>query len=336
MKRRVTIKDIARELKLSASTVSRALLNDKNIRRETQERVVAMAKELGYSPNPVATNLKFGRTNSVGVIVPEMITPYAATVIEGIQSVLYPKGLRVMIASSEEDPQREAENLKQMLQFMVDGVIISLCDYHTNRELFEEFERHSIPLLFYDRIPHNIDATQIVINDYTSAFFLVEELIRAGRKRITFLAGPHSIYNSKERERGYRDAMRKFGLTTTPSMIIEAGVTFKDGAAAVDKIDGDCDAIFAFTDTLAIGAMNRLIKQGKRVPEDIAIVGFSGTELSTIVTPELTTVEAPLRLMGQRAAEILLEMIADPNIGHQREMLEAEIMLRDSTPKSQS
>ncbi|MFR9648921.1 MAG: LacI family DNA-binding transcriptional regulator [Rikenellaceae bacterium] len=331
MKKRVTIKDIARELDLSTSTVSRALANDKNIRSQTQSRVLSKAKELGYSPNPIATNLKFGCTNSIGVIVPEMVTPFASAVIEGIQSVLHEKGLRVMIANSNESSEQEAENLNLMQQFMVDGVIISLCDYSANRELFDKFRESGIPLLFYDRIPHGIEeSTQVVINDYTSAFFLVEELIRSGRKRIAYLAGPKYIYNSKERERGYRDAMRKFSLEVEPSMVVTAGVSFDDGAAAVDRVEG-CDAIFAFTDTLAIGAMNRLVRNGVRVPQDVAVAGFSGTELSTIVTPELTSVVAPLFQMGVRSAEIILDMIADYNAKPYIETLESEITLRRST-----
>ncbi len=331
MKKRITIKDIARELDLSTSTVSRALVDDRNIRSDTKQRVLQMAEQLGYAPNPVATNLKFGRTSSVGVIVPEMITPYAAEVIEGIQSVLYPRGFRVMIASSGESCEREAQNLRFMQQFMVDGIIISLCDYHANIDIFNELISHGTPLLFFDRLPHGVDATQVVINDYSNAFFLVEELVRSGRRKITYLAGPNNIYNSRERERGYRDAMSKFGLEVTSQMVIKAGVHFEDGEAAIDKIEADCDAIFAFTDTLAIGAMNRLTRNGVKVPEQIAVAGFSGTALSTIVTPGLTSVEAPLRLMGERSAELILEMIATHDTPPQRVVLEADIVLREST-----
>ena len=122
----ITIKDIARHLSLSVSTVSRALINDKNIRQETKERVLETAKMLGYKPNPVATNLKYGHTNTVGVIVPEMLTPFASQVISGIQSVLYANGIKVIIAESDEDPNKERENLQTMERFMVDGIIICL------------------------------------------------------------------------------------------------------------------------------------------------------------------------------------------------------------------
>ena len=125
----VTIKDIARYLSLSVSTVSRALVDDKNIRKETKEKVLETAQKLGYKPNPVATNLKYGHTNTVGVIVPEMVTPFASRVISGIQDVLYANGIKVIIAESNEKPATEKENLLLMERFMVDGIIISLCSY---------------------------------------------------------------------------------------------------------------------------------------------------------------------------------------------------------------
>ena len=129
-----TLKDIAKQLSLSVSTVSRALLDDKNVRKETKDKIIAMAKELGYKPNPVATNLKYGHTNTIGVIVPEMVTPCAARVIKGIQNILYSQGIKVIIAESNEDYLKERENLKLMERFMVDGIIISLCSYKKNKD----------------------------------------------------------------------------------------------------------------------------------------------------------------------------------------------------------
>lgn len=155
----VTIKDIAGHLALSVSTVSRALAGDKNIRRETKEKLLEAARLLGYKPNPVATNLKYGRTNTVGVIVPEMVTPFAAEVIHGIQSVLYAKGLKVIIAGSDEDAHRERENLQLMERFRVDGMIGCLCSYLENRDEYVWLQRGGMPMVFYDRIPEGLEAS---------------------------------------------------------------------------------------------------------------------------------------------------------------------------------
>ena len=189
----ITIKDIARHLSLSVSTVSRALINDKNIRQETKERVLETAKMLGYKPNPVATNLKYGHTNTVGVIVPEMLTPFASQVISGIQSVLYANGIKVIIAESDEDPNKERENLQTMERFMVDGIIICLCSYKENLDQYIRLQQAEMPMVFYDRIPYGMNVSQVIVDDYIKAFFLVEHLIREGYRHIVHLQGPDDV-----------------------------------------------------------------------------------------------------------------------------------------------
>ncbi len=332
--KRITIKDIAEYLTISVSTVSRALTDDKNIRQETKDRVLEAAQKLGYKPNPVATNLKYGRTNTVGVMVPEMITPFAAQVIIGIQDLLHDKGIKVIIADSNESWEDERENLKMMEKFMVDGIIISPCDYKKNREAYLELQQHGMPMVFYDRIPHQMNVSQVVVDDYIKSFFLIEHLIRSGRKRIVHLHGPDYVYNSYERARGYRDALTKFGIPQDNELILMSGLSFDDGAAVADQLleSGiEFDALFAFTDTLAIGAMNRLRDRGKRIPEDIAIASFSGTVLSTIVHPQLTTIEPPLRQIGKESAKLILEKIKKHDSPTRSIVLDAQIQLRAST-----
>ena len=330
----VTIKDIARSLCISVSTVSRALTDDKNIRRETREAVLREAERLGYRRNPVAMNLKMGRTNTIGVIVPEMHTPYASQVVAGIQSVLYKNNQKVMIAESDENPDRERESLQMMEEFMVDGLIVSLCSYKHNIETYRRLANEGVAIVFYDRIPHGMDdMPQVMVDDNNDSYFMAEHLIRLGRRRIAYLYGPDDVYNAVERGRGYREAMEKFQIYD-PRLIVKTGMTFADGAAAVDSLvrQGiEFDAVYAFTDTLAIGAMNRLREKGRCIPEDVAVAGFSGTELSTIVFPQLTTVEPPLTEMGQRAAELVLEKVRNPEAENRKIVLRTEMKLRAST-----
>lgn len=330
----VTIKDIARELCISVSTVSRALTDDKNIRRETREAVLREAERLGYRRNPVAMNLKMGRTNTIGVIVPEMHTPYASQVVAGIQSVLYKNNQKVMIAESDEDPNRERESLQMMEEFMVDGLIVSMCSHKHNLETYRRLAAAGMAIVFYDRIPHGLDdMPQVMIDDNNDSYFMAEHLVRLGRRRIVYLCGPDDVYNAVERARGYREAMEKFGVYD-PQLVVKTGMTFADGAAAVDDLvrrGVEFDAVYAFTDTLAIGAMNRLREIGRRIPEDVAVAGFSGTELSTIVYPKLTTVEPPLEEMGRRAAELVLEKVSNPDAENRRIVLRTEMKCRAST-----
>lgn len=330
----VTIKDIARSLCISVSTVSRALTDDKNIRRETREAVLREAERLGYRRNPVAMNLKMGRTNTIGVIVPEMHTPYASQVVAGIQSVLYKNNQKVMIAESDENPNRERESLQMMEEFMVDGLIVSLCSYKHNIETYRRLANEGVAIVFYDRIPHGMDdMPQVMVDDNNDSYFMAEHLIRLGRRRIAYLYGPDDVYNAVERGRGYREAMEKFQIYD-PRLIVKTGMTFADGAAAVESLvrQGiEFDAVYAFTDTLAIGAMNRLREKGRCIPEDVAVAGFSGTELSTIVFPQLTTVEPPLTEMGQSAAELVLEKVRNPEAENRKIVLRTEMKCRAST-----
>lgn len=333
MAKHVTIKDIARSLCISVSTVSRALTDDKNIRKETRDMVVEEAKRLGYKRNPVAMNLKMGRTNTIGVIVPEMHTPYASQVIGGIQEILYKKNQKVVIGESDENPCRELENLKMMEQFMVDGLIVSLCSYRKNIEMYQQLEEAGMAVVFYDRIPYGMDVSQVLVEDNVDSYFMVEHLIRLGRMRIAYIQGPDDIYNAYQRGLGYREAMEKFRLFD-PSLIVKTGMTFKDGADAIDRLiynKVDFDSVFAFTDTLAIGAQNRLRALGKRVPEDIFVASFSGTELSTIVSPRITTMEPPLEEMGRKAAELVMEKINNPETENKMIVLKTTMRCREST-----
>ncbi len=333
--KRITIKDIAESLNISVSTVSRALSDDNNIRLQTKEMVLQEAERMGYKPNPVATNLKFGRTNTIGVIVPEMVTPYASQVLAGIQEVMHKNGIKVIVANSDERWEQERENIATMERFMVDGIIVNLCDYTKNTEIYKRLKSGGVPTIFFDRIPRDMEVSQVIVDDYQKAFFLTEHLIRIGRKRIVHIKGSKAIYNAELRSRAYQDALKKFNISLPAEQyIVDAGVDFNSGAEVVDKLIRDkveFDAIFAFTDTLAIGAMNRLKSLEVSIPTEVAIVSFSGTVLSTIVHPQLTTVEPPLREMGCEAANLLLEQIKEPNAPTRSIVLDSQIVVRGST-----
>ena len=331
--KRATLKDLAASLGLSVSTVSRALHADKNIHPETRERVLAAAKEMGYRPNLAATSMKTGFTYTVGVIVPEMVTAYTIEVIRGIQNVLYAKGIRVIVADSAEDPEREKDNLLMMERFMVDGIIFCQCSYLDNRDILEQLLEDGMPLVCFGRISHGINVSQVVVDDYSKSFFVVERMILSGCRRICHLSGPKEVYNALERAKGYRDAMEKYKLTPVS---IEGGLGRGDGYAAIDRLIAsgiECDGIFAFNEPVGVGAMNRLRELGRRVPEEISVAAFSGTDLSTVIYPQMTTVEPPMAEMGRTAADLLIEKIQNPTAVNRTVILNAEIKMRESTGK---
>lgn len=335
--KRVTIKDLSKYLSLSTSTISRALLNDKNISAETQKKVLEAAEKLGYKPNPTALNLKYGKTKNIGLVVPEMITPFSSKVLQGIQNVLAPLGYRVIITQSDENPLTERKNLQLLEEFNVDGIIINLCHETYNEDLYESMMKKRMPFVFFDRIPgKNIEATKVVVDDRIKASLVVEHLIKTGKKKIAHIMGPSSIRNAAERANGYKRILEKHSIFSLELTVQTSGMSFEDGKNAVKKLmenNVEFDSIFAFSDTLAIGAMNHLLEMGVKIPDQVSIASFSGTELSTIVHPQLTSVEQPLVKMGEAAGRSVLEKINDYSSPCSTITLDAQLVYRASTSK---
>ncbi|TCC93111.1 LacI family DNA-binding transcriptional regulator [Pedobacter hiemivivus] len=333
--KRITIKDLAKHLLLSTSTISRALGNDTNIHPDTKKKVLDAAKKLGYRPNPTALNLKYGQSKNIGFVVPEMITPFASKVLRGVQNILYPLGYRIIITESDENPLIERKNLLLLEEFNVDGIIINLCHETQNQDLYEQIMDRGTPLVFFDRIPaKSLAASKVMVNDNIKTSLMIEHLIDMGRTRIAHIMGPSTIRNSTERAMGYQRILTKHGIFDPDLVIKTEGTTFEDGRnAARQLLDKKLafDGIFAFTDTLAIGAMNYLHEQHIKIPEKVAIASFSGTELATIVHPQLTSVEQPLLQMGEIAAGLILEKIKDSTAPSKTIVMDAEIIYRAST-----
>ncbi|WP_223607215.1 LacI family DNA-binding transcriptional regulator [Chryseobacterium sp. OSA05B] len=333
--KRTTIKDLSKFLSLSTSTISRALLHDKNVSYETRKRVLDAADQLGYKPNLTALNLKSGQSKTIGVVVPEMITPFSAKVLEGIQNILYPLGYRLVITQSDENPLIERKNLQLLEGFNVDGIIINLCHETYNNDLYQQIIDQGTPLVFFDRIPSkSLDVSKVIVDDYINSSLMVEYLIKTGRKRIAHIMGPQTIRNAVERANGYKRIMTKYNIFDEALIINTEGMSFDYGKEAVKQLlhkKIEFDSIFAFSDTLAIGAMNFLLENHIKIPGDVAVASFSGTELSTIVYPQLTSVQQPLVQMGETAAELMLEKIKDSSAPGKTVLMNAELVYRAST-----
>lgn len=237
--KRITIKELAERLRLSPSTVSRALAGDRNIRRETRERVLRLAEESGYRPNPAAVNLRAGRSDTVGVIVPEMVTPFAATVIGGIQRVLYDRGLKVVIVQSDESPAVEREHLLLMERFMVEGIIACPCDATRNGEVYRRLRQRGVPLVFYDRAPLSVEAPKVVVDDFATSYFLTEHLVRRGCRRIVHLGGRRTFPMRGSACAGIAMPWRSSGLRRTEGRSSRRG---SPSATAVRRPTSCCAA----------------------------------------------------------------------------------------------
>ena len=333
MKHITTLADIAKKLKLSIPTVSRALRGDDlNISEKTKKLVLRTAKRMGYKRNEMAANLRKMRTRTIGIIVPESVNFFFMNFISYAQEYLEKEGYRVTLAQSRENADTERANLKMMIDYRVDGIIICACHNTKNIDVYKDLIGRGIPLVFFDRTVDGIPVSKVKIDDYMKAFFMVEHLIRQGKRRIVHLSGPDFIQNSHERIRAYKDALKKFKIPF--EHIVESGVSFEDGEKAMETLIHSglqFDAVFCFTENAALGAKHVLQRHHVEIPQNVAICCVSGTQLSTLVYPKMTAIEQPVQLMAQTSVKLVLEKVNNPNIKEQEVFLKAKAVLREST-----
>lgn len=335
MKKYTTIKDIARELGCSISTVSRALTNSAEVSAETRELVLRKAEEMNYHPNILARNLSSRRSGVVGVIVPEFETDFFPRVILGIQDELSRSGYRILITQSGESAIKERENLELLLGNMVEGIMASVTQEGGNEEAFQKAIKSGIPVVFFNRVYNLPRASKVIIDDRKLAYESVKHLLDQGYDAIYHLAGPKNMNVAKQRIEGYQDALDEYGMQAN---IIEVnGVSITDGYSTMRELlnGGVCpQAVFCFNDNIAVGAIKAAKESGKRIPEDIAFVGFSETEISTIIEPHLTTTAQPRYQMGVEAAKVMMEQITTKGRSMPTNMtLSAKLNVRDSSKK---
>lgn len=331
----ITIKDIARILGISASTVSRALKDHPDISIETKKAVNELAAQLKYQPNAIALSLKQSRSNTIGVIIPEIVHHFFSSVISGIEDVAYNAGFTVMICQSSEKYDREMANADMLAAHRVDGVLVSIAKEATNFDHLRMLRDKGIPLVFFDRIVPGMDCDQVLIDDEEAAYKATKHLIEHGRKRIAHFSGPEHLMIGRNRREGYLRAIREAGLPEDSSLIIQADNYEKAVVAVRELFDkGQLpDGIFATNDLTAVGAMQGLQKLGVEIPKQIAIVGFSDGRLSGITNPTLSSVDQHGYDMGSIATELLLQRILneDDNYTPVTRILEGKLVVRESS-----
>ena len=332
-----TIKDIALKLNLSTSTVSRALTDHPDIKKETKKLVLKLARELDYQPNPIALSLKQNRTHILGVIIPETSISFFSKAISGIQEIASAAGYQVMICSSHESVEIEEQNVQTLLNSRVDGLIISVSKETRDIGHLAKILDKRVPTVFFDRVCDSLHATKVVADNFTISFKTVEHLITTGRKRIAFIAGPQNLYNSRKRLEGYKEALKKYNLTIDDQLIVYSnyeGENVKTYTKSLLDLNPPVDAIFAINDRSAI-EMIHLIKQRQlTVPGDIAVVGFNNERFAAFFDPPLSSVDHPAFEMGKAATELLLQHIEDDQLPAQKRVLKSDLVIRESSFKN--
>ncbi|MCC5929562.1 MAG: LacI family DNA-binding transcriptional regulator [Cyclobacteriaceae bacterium] len=333
----ITIKDIARKLNIAPSTVSRALKGHPDISESTKEAVTRVARELDYQPNTVAQNLRQSKTFTIGVIVPEIVHYFFSSVISGIEDVAYSMGYHVMICQSNESMEREQMNANALMASRVDGLLVSVSKTTTSVDHLLALQKRGIPIVQFDRCYPDLDTCSVTAQDYQGGYNATQHLIDKGCKKILHLTAPGNLIISQERAKGYKDALQKNQIIFDPNLII-LGDSFKTAKEAVEEVlkhNSPPDAIFAVNDLAAIGAMKAIKEHGLRIPDDVAIVGFSDDPTITeLMDPPLTSVLQPGFEMGMLATRMLLEqMDKKSNRGIRHEVLRTELVVRSSSDR---
>jgi len=332
--RNPTIVDIARKLGVAPSTVSRALSDHPKVKKATKEKIRKLARDLRYSPNPIARSLKSNRTTTIGVIVPEIKHDFFSSAISGIEEVAYQSGHTILVCQSNESYEREVVNTNALMHHRVAGVIVSISQTTKDGRHFQDVVARKIPLVFFDRVCDDVNASKVVIDDRESARIAVTHLIERGYKRIAHFGGPKELGICVGRMSGYVEALKHNGLASPNGYVRFGGLQEEDGYKLMDSMLKENiipDAIFAVNDPVAIGAFQKIKEAGLKIPGDIAIIGFSNNKITALVDPPLSTMNQPSFEMGKKAAEIVIESIEEGTIEPKTYVLETELIVRGST-----
>lgn len=339
--KQITLKEIAETLKMSVSTVSKALKDYPDVSKKTKRLVKETAELMNYKPNAFAVNLRTKESKTIGIIIPEVVHHFFSSVIKGIISKAEKKGYLVIILQSNESYELEKKQLDLLLSKRVDGILISLANGTGDFKHLDDVISRETPLVMFDKIAKIVNCSKVIINDRKAAYTATKHLIDTGCKRIAHFRGPLLPQNSIDRFLGYKQALLDNDIPYDSSLvyICECGdMSFEEGKASARKLlndHDDVDGIFINNDLVAIGAITEFNKLGIKVPDDISIVGFSNWFMSSVISPTLTTINQPGYEMGKEAFKLLYKEIKkrkeNSTVKFKTVELETKLIKREST-----
>ncbi len=310
-KTNITIDDIAKLLGVSKSTVSRALKNHPDISTKTITAVQELAKSLNYVPNFIASSLRSGKSRLIGLMIPQISYFFFPSVIKAIEMTIHRKGYNLMIMNSDDSYEREVENIEVLISNNVEGILASVARTTTNYDHFQRIKKMGIPMVFFDRVIEDFDADKVLVDDFEGSYRAVKHLIDLGKKRIAIFIGNRNLLISKNRLLGYKKALFEYKIMEDESLILscespEASELAMDELIHSGKLP---DSIFAISDLTLSGIMKSLVKNKIKIPEQIAVIGFSEEPLSSMYNPSLSRIKPMGFEMGNIAADLLIERI---------------------------
>ncbi len=313
----ITIKDIAKALNISTSTVSRALRGSYEINTETKKLVMEYAEKMNYRPNPIALSLKENRSRAIGVIVPEIANNFFSQAINGIENIAYNRGYHVVIFQSHESYEREMVNVQHLFARKVDGLLISLSGSTRDVNHIENYRENNFPVVYFDRVPEITEAHKVVADNFDGAFRATEYMIQQGKRTIAHITSPPVLSITQERLAGYKAALEKYGLPIREELIKFCYFSPEEAFNAIDSLikNYQPDAFFTASDRLALNCYEAHKKKIIELPKDVMFFGFTNLNVAHLLEPPLSTIVQPALELGQTAAEILLDIIENKRRG---------------------
>ena len=337
-KKKSTIKDIAAVLGLTPSAVSKALNDHPRISDKTKIAVSEVAAQLNYEPNYLSSALRKGKSNLVGVIIPRVNSHFFSSVVENIEKVLNLNGYNIIMTQSNELFTKECQEIDTLLRIQVDGIIASMANETTDLEYYKKIKSKGVELVLFDRGEEELNVDYIGIDDYKSSHLVIEHLVSQNCKRIAHIAGFKHIRIYKERIRGYKDALEKSGLAVQENWIIESNLRLEDGRRIMQQLldlPEKPDAVYVAGDIAALGALQVLLENNIKVPEEIALIGFSDEPFTSLTQPSISTVNQHSAKIGKLAAEAFIDRMNNPRKKSiNRIILEPELIIRQSSNKN--
>ncbi len=334
MERQTTIKDIALALRLSTSTVSRALRDAPDVSIETRNAVKALAEELDYQPNKLALSLLKNQTNTIGVIIPNL-DYVLATMVKGIDEVALEAGYTVMVCQSDESFGREILNTKRLLDSLVDGFIVSVSSETMVYEHIKKIQNKKIPLVLFDRVINNFAVPKISLDNVEGGRLATQHLIDQGYKRIAILGGPENLGVSNDRIAGCIQTLKQNKIPFDKNLVIHCDFNQDYAYVAAKELlsmNKKPDAIFAISDRLAIGAMLAIKEMGLKIPKDIGLVGFNNEPITNLLTPSISSVEMYAFEIGKATAKMFLEMLhSNEDMSDRTIIIKPKLFIRESS-----
>jgi LacI family transcriptional regulator len=336
-KDKITIVDVAKKLNVSTSTVSRALNNHHSISEKTKQKVRKVAEELNYSPNNVAASLRSGKVNSIGVIIPKINSTFMSNCIFGIESITYPAGYNLIICQSNENYEKEVDNIKALIDSQVSGIILSISNETENINHLKNVIDKNIPLVLFDRISEALNVDSVVNDDYKITMDAIAHFHKNKYRKIAIISGPNHIYVYKNRMDGYLEALKNLNLRINNDWIIKDIQTkeaAEDATETLFKGKSKPDAIFCTSDTLALGVLHTLKKLKLKIPDDVGVIGYSNDTFAEIIQPTLTSIEQYPQEIGANAANLILDLIENKNWSkkvHKKIHIEPNLIIRESS-----